>query len=157
MFCFFRLKLCKRRWSYIKEDITITCYDNVRLRKIVAETFINFIKIPLDKCCIVDTIQLGIQASICNGLSNYFKSVNVSDPDKVSTKADWFIFTILQAKWRERERERERERVTFWQESDQWCQSHKTGRGQFLIHPLLDQHNLLWVYTKPLPRQWNWF
>ena len=147
-------KECQRRWSYIKKGISHTWYDDVRLRKIVAKTFINFIKISLDKCGIVDIIQLSIQASICNGLSNNFISINLSGPNKLNQKSIWVQFIILQMQ-REKEKEKEEERFTFWQVSDQWCPFHKTGQEQFLIHLLWDQHILQWVCTKPLPESWE--
>lgn len=98
------LKLSRTRWSHIKTGIRITWYDNVRLRKIVAKACINFTEIPLDKCSIVDPIQLGIQASICNGLSNYFISIDVSDPGKFSQQrqieqTDFFLFLFLSFFW----------------------------------------------------------
>lgn len=59
----------------------------------------------MDKCGIVDTIQLSIQASICNGLNNHFISVNMSDPNKLNQKSNWVWFIILQTKWEKKMRD----------------------------------------------------
>lgn len=57
-----------------------TWNDNIRFREIVSKIFVNFIKIPLHKCGIMDAIQTGIQTSIWDCLSYYFISINMFGP-----------------------------------------------------------------------------
>lgn len=77
---FFKRFLEAGQTRHLKDKIT--CNNNIRLREILAKVFINFVKISFNKCCIRDTIQLGIPTGIWNSLSHYFIAIDMFYPDK---------------------------------------------------------------------------
>ena len=59
------------------------------------EIFVDFIEISLDKCCVADSIELGIQTSIRDGLSNNLVTINMSNPEKDSLRLVKFVYIII--------------------------------------------------------------